>query len=175
METTPPWVLVITKPSAEEVAERNLRQAGYRVYLPRYRKLLRPHGSERRGYCSMRPLFAGYLFVNDWRGWPDIPINGVLRLMQSGGRNVEMSFGDVERIWQQELSGRLDEAATPRSRTRRTDLQIGETYEFDMLDERVNAVLSDLTDSGKAIVRAMMFGREIPWTVDAADLRAISG
>ena len=174
METTPPWVVVITKPAAEEVAERNLRQAGYRVYLPRYRKLMRPHGSDRRGQPSMRPLFVGYLFVHDWRGWPEVPINGVLRLMQSVGRTVEMADSDLLRIWERERQGRFDEVPTPRSRVQRTDLEIGGTYEFDALGGCIEATLEDLSENGKAVVRALMFGREIPWTVDADELRVIS-
>lgn len=175
METTPNWVIVITKPSAEEVAERNLRQAGYRVYLPRYRKLMRPHGSDRRGQPSMRPLFAGYLFVHDWHGWPDVPINGVIGLMKSAGRNVEMVDVDIARIREREHSGAFDEAAAPRSRTKRSDLQIGSIVEFDVFGRRVLAVLDDLTDGGKANVRGMIFNQETTWTVDAADLHAISG
>ena len=77
----PFWVIVETKQSAEEVAERSLRQAGYRVYLPRYRKLLSPHGRGRQPVTSMRPLFARVLFVQDWRGWPALPISGTVGLM----------------------------------------------------------------------------------------------
>ncbi len=66
------WCVVISKPAAEEVAERSIREAGYRVYLPRYRKVL--HGIRlddrgRRirtrgpGAVVMRPLINGYLFA----------------------------------------------------------------------------------------------------------------
>lgn len=175
VETSPPWVVVLAKPSCEEVAERNLRLAGYRVYLPRYRKLMRPHGSDRRGQPSMRPLFVGYLFVSDWRGWPDVPINGVSGLMRSAGRVVEMVDADVRAIRNHEDAGQFDEAPTPRSSAKRTDLTIGESVEFDAMGSRILAVLDDLTDGGKAIVSGLMFGRTVRWTVDAHELRAIGG
>lgn len=174
VNTSPQWVIVVTKPANEEIAERNLRQAGYRVYLPRYRKLMRPHGLERRGQPSMRPLFVGYLFVHDWHGWPDSPVNGVIGLMKSAGRTVEMVDADVSRIREREHQGDFDEAPAPRSRIRRADLQIGQEIEFNAHGRQIIGVLDDLTDGGKAIVRAMMFNSEISWTVDAAELHAIS-
>jgi Transcription termination factor nusG len=79
------WCVVMSKPAAEEIAERSIREAGYRVYLPCYRKILR--GSRfgedgrrirsRRDEVVLRPLFPLYLFVElcphqqwspvDWR------------------------------------------------------------------------------------------------------------
>jgi len=175
VETSPNWVICLARPSAEELAERNLRQAGYRVYLPRYRKLLRPHGSDRRGQPIMRPLFPGYLFVSDWRGWPQVPINGVSGLMRSAGRVVELVDVDVRAIRNHEDAGQFDEAPTPRSTVKRTDLSVGDSVEFEAMGRRVMAVLDDLTDGGKAIVSGMMFGRTVKWTVDAHELRAIGG
>lgn len=168
----PAWVIVITKPSAEEVAERSLRQAGFRVYLPRYRREMRPHGTARRGKPSMRPLFAGYLFVQDWHGWPDEVINGTAGLMKSAGRNVEISEHDIAHIWDREKAGRFDEAPPPRARrAKRDDLSIGDNVEIELLGVRVLGVLDDLSESGKAVVRALMFNRETVYRdVDAADL-----
>lgn len=170
----PNWVIITTKAASEDVAERALRQAGYRVYLPRFRKLLRPHGSDRRGQPTMRPLFTGYLFAHDWHGWPDTPITGVVGLMRQSGRVVELLDADVMRLWDRERALHFDDVPSPRSHTRRTDLAIGAAVEFDLLDQRIEAALVDLTDSGKAIVRGLMFARESTWTVDASTLRAIS-
>lgn len=175
MKTSPNWVICLAKPSSEELAERNLRQSGYRVYLPRYRKMLRPHGSDRSGKPSMRPLFTGYLFVSDWRGWPEISINGIAGVMRVAGRVVELVDADVRAIRNHEDDGDFDEAPTPRSSAKRTDLVVGDGVEFDAMGSRIMAVLDDLTDGGKAIVRGMMFGREVRWMIDAHELRAISG
>ena len=65
------WAAVMAKPMAEELAEKHIRKAGFRVYLPRYRKVLRTTyrdelGRVRRNGKSeivMRPLIVGYLFV----------------------------------------------------------------------------------------------------------------
>lgn len=172
----PSWVVVITKPMAEEIAERSLRQAGFRVYLPRYRKEMRPHGSARRGKPSMRPLFAGYLFVQDWNGWPDDPINGTIGLMKSAARNVEIAETDIVRIIDSERAGEFDEMPSPRSRrAKRTDLTVGDTVEMDLLGVRVLGVLDDLSESGKAIVRAMMFNREVIYRdIDDRELSVVA-
>lgn len=175
MQNSPNWVICIAKPSSEELAERNLRQSGYRVYLPRYRKLLRPHGFDRRGQPIMRPLFTGYLFLSDWRGWPEIPINGISGVMRVAGRVVELVDADVRSIRNHEDEGHFDEAPTPRSSAKRTDLAVGDSVEFDAMGQRIMAVLDDLTDSGKAIVSGLMFGRTVKWTVDAHELRVIGG
>jgi hypothetical protein len=49
----PGWVIVLIKPGADEATERSLRQAGYRVYLPRYRKMLRTH----KRWVALRRVF----------------------------------------------------------------------------------------------------------------------
>lgn len=160
---------------SEEIAERSLRQAGYRVYLPRYRKEMKPHGSDRAGKPSMRPLFVGYIFVHDWHGWPLDPITGIVGLMKSAGRNVELADEDLARIWAKEKLGSFDELPTPRAKQgRRTDLPIGGTVEFDLHGERVLAVLDELSDSGKAIVRGLMFNRETVLSIPAETLRVVA-
>src|SRR5580765_4151861 len=106
----PTWVVVVTKPAAEEVAERGFRAAGYRVCLLRYRKILSPHGRDRRGAMSMRPLFSRLLFVQDWRGWPDPPVAGTVSLMSvRPGKPVEISDELVAELQERERVGEFDE------------------------------------------------------------------
>lgn len=173
--TAPAWTIVICKSSQEEAAERSMRQAGYRVYLPRYRKEMRPHGNTRRGTPSMRPLFTGYLFVQDWNGWPEMSISGVSGLLKTASSNVLLQDADVMVIWEREKAGQFDELPAPRSKAaRRTDLKIGGSVEFDLHGERILAVLEDLSDSGRTVVRGLMFNRETIYRVSADDLRAVS-
>jgi len=95
--------------------------------------------------------------------------------MRSAGRVVELVDVDVRAIRNHEDAGQFDEAPTPRSTVKRTDLSVGDSVEFEVMGRRVMAVLDDLTDGGKAIVSGMMFGRTVKWTVDAHELRAIGG
>lgn len=172
-DIAPPWVIVITKTSQEEVAERAFRQAGYRVYLPRYRREVYPHGHSRKGRPSLSPLFTGYVFVHDWHGWPAEPILGTTGLMKVANTNVSLSDADLALIWEREKAGAFDLLPPPNARVR--NLSLGESVEFDMFGEKVIGVLEALSDSGKAIVRGLMFNREGRYTdVPASTLRRIS-
>jgi hypothetical protein len=54
----PGWAVAMTKPAVEDVAERAIRRAGYRVYLPRFRKIcagIGPRAAARSSWahCSL--------------------------------------------------------------------------------------------------------------------------
>jgi hypothetical protein len=170
----PAWVIIETKPSAEEVAERSLRQAGYRVYLPRYRKLLSPHGRARQPVTSMRPLFSRVLFVQDWRGWPQLPISGTVGLMLMRPQvPAKLPDEDVVLILNRERAGEFDEALPNGSGVAvRNDIAPGEEVAFEAFGARIMGVLDELTSDGRAIVSALMFGRVVSTSVSAAGLRA---
>lgn len=173
----PPWVIVLTKSTAEEAVERSLRQAGYRAYLPRYRRLLLPHGFNRRPASVMRPLFARLVLVQDWRGWPKISITGATGLMQSRPGVATICDSDVALIMERERKGDFDMAA-PRgdSAALRDDLTIGDEVEFEVaFGAKVMGVLEELTPQGKAIVAAMIFGRVVRTEVGAAGLNKAYG
>ena len=171
----PAWVIVETKPSAEEVAERSLRQAGYRVYLPRYRKVLSPHGRARQPVTTMRPLFARVLFVQDWRGWPamGMRMNCVVGLMLLRPQvPAKLSDEDVALIIERERAGEFDESApTGSGAAVRSDLDPGEEVELEAFGSRIMGVLDELTSDGRAIISALMFGRIMSIRVSAAGLR----
>jgi len=172
-ESAPAWVIVETRISCEEVVERGLRASGYRVYLPRYRRVL-AHGRNRRQTTAMRPLFARLLFAQDWRGWSDTPLNGVLGLMKVGQITARISDCDVEIIMARERAGDFDEVRYPRisGKQIRDDISPGDEVEIDMLGRRVRAVLKELSPDGRAIVEAMILGRMTRTEVDAEVLRA---
>lgn len=97
-----PWIVIVSKPMAEEVAENALRQVGYRCHVFRYRKLLLPHGRQRAPALAMRPLFDRLVFVQDWRGWPRgqegwaLSITGVSGVMQRHHKGPPASLSDVD-------------------------------------------------------------------------------
>jgi len=164
----PPWVVVVTKAAAEDVAERALRQAGYRVYLPRYRRPMWPHGAARSPQAVMRPLFTGFLFAHEWHGWPAIRVAGTVGLMRSAGRIVEITDQDVALMWQREKSGLFDELPPPQA------LRVGNKVGMRVHGVEVLGVLEDLSENGKAVVRAMIFNRETVWRdIDVTGLRVV--
>jgi transcription antitermination factor NusG len=169
----PPWVIVLTKSTAEEAVERSLRQAGYRAYLPRYRRLLLPHGFARRPANVMRPLFARLVFVQDWRGWPRISIGGATGLMQSHPGIAKLCDADIALIMERERRGDFD-MVTPEGV--RDDLAVGDEVEFEAaFGAKVMGILEELTPQGKAIVAAMIFGRIVRTEVGAANLNKVYG
>jgi transcriptional antiterminator RfaH len=79
------WYAAQTKPNSHWVAQRNLEQQGFEIFLPIEESSLR-HGTQFR--VQRKPLFAGYLFIHfaaaqaPWRA-----INntyGVSKLITSG-------------------------------------------------------------------------------------------
>jgi transcriptional antiterminator RfaH len=54
------WYVVYAQAQKEAVAQRNLQNQGFEVYLPRYQRRCR---HARRVYHVMAPLFPRYLFV----------------------------------------------------------------------------------------------------------------
>lgn len=169
----PPWVICVTSQSSEELAERGFRQSGYRVYLPRYRKVLLPHGSDRRTAASMRPLFSRALFIQDWRGWPDRAVAGTVGLMmQRPTVPALMNDDDVALILERERAGEFDEIPHARgSSPVRGDIKPGEEILIDAFGSQVLGILERLTTDGKALVSAMLFGGMVPVSIDADALR----
>lgn len=172
----PPWVIVLTKSTAEDAAESSLRQVGYRVYVPRYRKVLLPHGRQRRPDQIMRPLFERLVFVQDWRGWPSkIRIIGTVGLMPARPGVAQLCDADVALIMERERAGDFDMVGPHGDDTQRGDLAIGDEVEFDAFGAKIMGVLEALSPNGKAIVSALIFGRIVRTEVGAGSLRMAYG
>lgn len=176
MMTEPTWAIVRTIPQAEEIAERSLRMAGYRAYLPRYRKLILPHGRERRPATAMRPLFAGIVFAQDWRGWPPhIPVgtNGLLRV---AGNTAKLPDQDIEIMQAKERACGFDDIKRPPSGgvVIRDDIKPGDECEVEMFGQRVMAVLDEISDAGKAVLWGLILGQRVRITTDADAIHAVS-
>jgi hypothetical protein len=174
--TEPTWAIVRTMPQAEEVAERSLRQVGYRAYLPRYRKLILPHGRERKPATAMRPLFAGIIFAQDWRGWPLQSVTGTNGVMKLAGITATLSHADIEIMQAKEIACEFDDLKRPPSGgvVIRDDIKPGDECEIEMFGQRILAVLDELSDTGKAVLRATILGREVRTQVDADAVHSVS-
>lgn len=175
IDVAPDWVIVETQTSSEELVERGLRVAGYRVYVPRYRKSMSPHGQARRGPASMRPLFSRLVFAQDWRGWPELSISGARGLMRSSPGVARLVDADVALIMHRERAGEFDELRHPRGSGKyiRDDIIPGDEVDLELFGRRVMAVLTELTPGGKAVIEALLFDRMVRTEVDAETLRRV--
>lgn len=173
MTTEPAWAIVRTLPQAEEIAERSLRQVGYRAYLPRYRKLLLPHGRDRKPATALRPLFVGIIFAQDWRGWPTHTVTGTSGLLKIAGNTAKLTNADIDIMQAKERACEFDDIKRPPSGgvVIRDDIHVGDDCEIEMFGQRVMAVLDELSDDGKAVLRATIMCREVRTEVDADSIR----
>lgn len=171
------WSILLSKSAAETVAERSLREVGYRTYLPWFRKMVQPHGRDRRPSPVMRPIFPSIVFVQAWMGFGGRPLTGVDKCMQSyrGGPPATMLDTDIAILMQREREGAFDEIHPPRG-AGLEHLEVGGTYEYgwDGLDLALSAVLEELSPDGQATVRMMMFGRETRVQIDARALNPLT-
>jgi hypothetical protein len=125
------------------------------------------------GELALRPQWPGYLFAQDWRGWPERHVDGEPRLLKCAGEVVQIPNADVTSIMAGEFGGAFDPAA--KVKQRRTDIAPGDTVAFDLVERQIQGVLAELSDDGRAVVRAMMLGRETMYRdVPADELLAIS-
>lgn len=163
----PAWVIVETKPGAEEIAERGLRLAGYRVYLPRYRCLVHPHGRSRSPGTVLRPLFPRLVFAQDWQGWPAMPIGCATGLLSfQPGIPASLSGADIALIMDREHKREFDLAGS--------QFTIGDAVEIEAFGQRILGVLDALSHDGKATVSTMLLGRTVRTDVSAHRLHVVS-
>lgn len=91
------WYVVNTQPRAEARAAQHLKNQGYRVLLPLFRKTRR---HARRIDTVMAPLFPGYFFVNmDIENEPWAAINGtrgVVKLLNQQGLPTPLTDAFIE-------------------------------------------------------------------------------
>ena len=94
-----PWHAVLCKPRREALAETNLNNQGYEVYLPRMAALRRRAGRWQR---SIEPMFPRYLFLNAGDGTRGLaPIRstpGVSGLVRLAGEPARVPSGVVEAL-----------------------------------------------------------------------------
>jgi transcription antitermination factor NusG len=176
--------VVKSEPGAEFLAERRIREAGFRVYLPTYRVALTGHRKERgRGDIIPKPLFVGYLFVEVSRGQNWHPVKrqvGVARdgvLMRDGLLPHLIPEALIEKIRREEQDGRWDRFPK-RIMGKRGDLLDEKTgkalvgMELRVTDggpwDGFIGKLDDVDDRGRVRVLLSIFGRQTPrWMKDA--------
>jgi hypothetical protein len=165
----------MTRPNAEEIVDQGLREAGYRTYLPRYRRRMLGHRWSTG--AAIRPRFEGYLFVQDWSGWPQRPITGVFGLMKvaASDRPAYLDMHDVTEIMHAERVGRFDDCPPfAAKRHKRSDLAEGDAVTFELAGQRVVGAIENLSSNGDALVRAMILNREVAFTLQQETLDLVA-
>lgn len=151
------WVVVATRSAMEFTVARALGEAGYRTFVPVIRRIVRPH----RGPAAPRmlPMLPGYLFAQEWVGWPKQVIAGIWGILRDAAGNPRhISDADVLALRRHQIE--RDEPWPCARRRVRTDLAIGDEVRIDLGGEAIPARIKGLSDDGKAVVTAMLFGRE---------------
>ena len=159
------WYVFRTKPQRELSAADQLRQQGFRPFVPMFQKTVR-HARKLRSVRA--PLFPSYSFVllnlhiENWRA-----VNGtygVVRLVMANEVPVPLPRGVVE-----ELMSRLDEHGLVRLDA---GLDIGQKVEVvNGPFARMMGELIRLDPKGRVQVLISLMGGAMPVVMDRSDLR----
>lgn len=163
------WIVVISKPMNEELAEKSIREAGYHTYLPRYRKILRGvridetgrRVRSRHGQVVFRPLFPRYLFAElypdqQWRAI--LSASGVMDFIWRGERPAALKSAIIESVRDMEQRGEFDEA---RPTEKRRDIKPGNVVRVEAGPyQGFLATIKDVDEAGRVRALVAMFGRE---------------
>jgi len=167
------WAVVVTRYDMEFIAERGLRERGYRAYCPTVRRIVWPGGRRNGAEPRQVPLLPGYVFAHELRVLPDgrtePGIGGVLSLLASGhGLPVMLQRRDIDAMRDAEIE--FDDP-WPRRRGRpRNDLKIGDAVSVEIAGEALLARLTRLSPNGRAVIERMLFDRMTAFEVDAGHL-----
>jgi len=97
------WFVVHTQPLKESLAQHHLQEQGYRVYLPRFKKITR-HARQTKE--TLAPLFPRYLFVEfdvESDRWRSINgTRGVAYILVNGERPIAVPMDVVSNLQGQE-------------------------------------------------------------------------
>jgi hypothetical protein len=178
--TEPTWAIVRSRTRCEDIVAQGFLNAGYRAYVPRFRVLTWPHGAQRKPAATMRALFSGLVFVQDWRGWPQDRISQVIGPMPSPqpGIPATLSGADIAVLMDRERLGQYDLHAPrpPANGVVIPDaLKLNDAVEYDLAGTVIEAVVRDLSPSGRAIIEGLFLGRVTRMTVETSELRAVGG
>ena len=178
------WVVVVTRPGDEAVAEQSIERAGHVAFVPRYRKTLRgariAENGRRiraRGHRVIRrPLLPGYLFVQLNHDESEVAVLsaiGVTRILhtrladRSRGPAYFITDTAIERIRAEVESGRWDQV----------DLLPGDKVRLSAASGVLAGLICDLISldgAGQARVMLLdLFGRDVATTVPADALQAV--
>jgi transcriptional antiterminator RfaH len=164
----PRWYVVHTQPHHEVRADLNLRQQGFRTYLPRY---LRSRRHARRTEQVLRPLFPRYLFValdiarDRWRAIHST--FGVSHLVLAGEEPVAVPHGVVDDIRAREGGDGLVKLGLPAGLAPGSRVRL-----IDSIFADATGVLERAADDRRVAILLELLGREVRVFVPAASVRS---
>lgn len=159
------WFVVATKPNSEKIAEFNLRQQEFEVFLPLIEKTRR---HARRVENVLRPFFPGYLFVQfdaAIMSWHSINGTiGVRHILTNNGRPQAVGGNFVEALLcKLNERGAVNEQQQYFAVGSKVEVAVG------AMKGHLSTILS--ADSGGRVnILLAMMGRDIVSTISAKDL-----
>lgn len=170
------WVAVVTKPSQETIAKRNLEQQGFPVYLPL--KLFEVAAGARKGELRSTPFFPRYIFAqidvreDRWRYiWSTTGCQSVLGVTVARPPYGVADFV-IERLQAQEEAGYIRMMGDVAERGRLAVCPFGDGEVIRMAGSPLEAVFLEQVDAKRAIILVNLLGRDSRLTVDIAKLRS---
>ncbi len=162
------WFVVRTKSNAEDRAVWHLKNQGFDVYLPRYRKQVR---HARKTQTVLRPLFPGYMFVRmdpARQRWQAVNGTvGVVSLVQFGDLPHPISSEVVEAIRAREEDGAVSLA--PQGLQRGDRVRVREGVFVDHM-----ALLEEVCDQKRVFLLLELMGRKVRVKVQTEHLEKVS-
>jgi transcription antitermination factor NusG len=181
MHDAPAWLVVVARPSADHIAERTLKASGWRVFVPRYRRVLRGHGRKgwsRSGEIVQRSLFGQYIFAEVHPDQTWAPIRraiGVDRILTVASRPAFVDQATIEELREVVDSGAFDEVNQHGTRMDlRRMLDAGERPIVRYNGSGFVGRLIHLDERGRASLLIEMLGRVNRIQVDAEPLELIA-
>jgi transcriptional antiterminator RfaH len=165
--TEPPsgvWLVVATRPHSETRAIENLQRQSFHVYCPMTMKHIR---HARRAYDALRPLFPGYVFVEQpsepqhWR--PLLSTLGVRNVVMNDDRPAKLPPGFVENLKARDVNGSICMPEIP--------FQIGQhvTIRGGAFDGLIGQII-ELRSNDRILVLLDLLKRQTPVHIDAKKL-----
>ncbi len=158
------WLVLATHPYREAQAIGNLLRQSFHVYCPMILTHIR---HARRAYDAKRPLFPGYVFVEEpslhqqWR--PLLGTLGVRTVLRSGERPAKLPAGFIESLKAREVDGSICKPETPFRIGQRVTIQGGA---FDGLAGQI----IEMRDHDRILVLLDLLKRQTRVQIDAKRL-----
>lgn len=169
------WYAATTKPVAEDLAEKELRQQGFTVFNPRVRLAIRTRRGEHR--LVVRPYLPGYILINfnaERDRWRSINgTRGVGKLFTCGEVPLRIRTGVVEQMLElmtdegYAVDQKLDDVVKQHFKTGdRVKLSSGSFagFEADVM----------MTSRDKVLVMLEVFGRRTKTAVPSSSLQRVN-
>jgi transcriptional antiterminator RfaH len=164
-----PWIVVNTRPHAEQTALENLQRQTYEAYCPMLRKR-RSHA--RRVEMVLRPLFPGYLFARcgkqarQWR--PVLSTYGVRTVVRAGEEPSLIDHGFIASLKAREIDGAIVRPAKPYEVGQKVQIAGGGAF------DGIVATIIDLEEEERVVVLLDVLQRATRLTLDVGAVTPVS-